>query len=214
MDGPRVRALSRAFVAHVSNTVCLFSHGSSQSENGIYLSPFNSPLVSLIDQDLQHEHYSETVRQLRALFPPTCTLLEPDDVKVVGDTPIGAGGFADIWGGIIDGHSVLQKSYRCYEHCGAERIFRVRNNRSSHTAWLTIRFQRYLGEVWVHTQLSHSNVVRFIGINPTSSHPFSLVLDAAGHLGLKEYLDGNPEANRMELVRRFSPDYDVPDLHF
>ena len=131
MGGPRVRALARTFVAHVSNAVCLFSHGSSQSENGAYPSPFNPPPVPLIDQGLQHECYSETVRQLRALFPPTCTLLEPEDVRVVGDTPIGAGGFADIWGGIIDGHSVLQKSYRCYEHCCDERIFRVRKNRSS-----------------------------------------------------------------------------------
>ena len=65
----------------------------------------------------------------------------------------------------------------------------------------------------MYTQLSHPNVIRCVGVSPTPSHPLSLVLDAAGHLNLKEYLHRNPGVNRLELVRRSTLDCDLPDLH-
>ena len=127
MRGPQITALAKTSVAHISNAICLFSRGSPQLQNGVYLSPFDSPPVPAIAKDLQYDRYSEAVRRLRPLFPPTSTFLDPDDVKVVGHTPIDAGGSADIWEGTIDGRSVSQKSYRCYESCDVERIFQVRN---------------------------------------------------------------------------------------
>ena len=60
---------------------------------------------------------------------------------------------------------------------------------------------------------SHPNIARFVAINPTPSHPFSLVLDAAGHLCLKDYLHRNPKANKLKLVRRSTVDCDPPDYH-
>lgn len=134
MGGSRVLPLAKAFVAHVSKAVRLFSCGLPQPENGAYLSPFSSLPTPVIDHDLQYDRYSEAVRQLRPLFPPTCTFLEPDDVAVVGDVPIGAGSFADIWEGTANGRRILLKSYRRHEYCDIERLFRVRNELSSHTA--------------------------------------------------------------------------------
>lgn len=64
-----------------------------------------------------------------------------------------------------------------------------------------VTFQRYLSEVWVLIQLSHLNVVRFLGINPTPHHPFAFVLDNAGHLDLREYLYKHPKVDRLKLVR-------------
>lgn len=106
---------------HIADATRLFFNGSSQSENEAHLSPFNSPPVPAIDKDLRYKR--DAVRQLRLSFPLTCTFLEPDDVKVVSNVPIGSGGFADIWEGTIDGRKVCQKSYRCYEYCDIERIF-------------------------------------------------------------------------------------------
>ena len=63
-------------------------------------------------------------------------------------------------------------------------------------------FQRYCREVLACSQLSHPNVVPFVGIISTPSHPFSLIFDTAGHLGLIEYLEKNPQADKMSLVRR------------
>jgi len=138
-------------MARILNSVRLFSFSvfsfwSSQSESTAYLSPFsNSPPVPVIDNDLPYERYSEAVRRLRPLFSPTCPLFEPGEVTVIGDTPIAAGGFADIWKGTRgygrDSHNVIQKTYRCYEICDVERTFRVRNQHSSHTPWFTFHFR-------------------------------------------------------------------------
>ena len=125
MRSPPILALAKASVARIANATCLFSCGSSRSENGTYLPPFDPPPVPTIDKGLQYDRYSEAVRGLRPLFPLTCTFLEPDDVKLVGDIPIGAGGSADIWEGTIDGGSVFQKSCRCYESCDVEQILQV-----------------------------------------------------------------------------------------
>ena len=136
MRGPQVLALIKAFAAHIPDAIDPFSRDSSQSEDEAHLlSPFDSPSVPILDRDLQYEHYPEAVRHLRPSFPPTCAFVEPDDVKVVGDIPISAGGFADIWEGVIDGRSIFQKSYRCYEYCDIERIFQVRNELFAHTAY-------------------------------------------------------------------------------
>ena len=135
----RMRGLRLA--ARILNAVRLFSFGSSQSENTAYLWPTNFPPIPAIDNDLPHERCSEAVRQLRPLFPSACVSFEPGEVEVVGDNPIAAGGFADIWEGTLDSHSIIQKSYRCYETCDVERIFRVRSEYFSRTAWFTLRFR-------------------------------------------------------------------------
>jgi len=141
MRGLQVLPLSKSLVVRIADAVRRFSCCSSQSKNTAYLSPSNPPPVPLIDKNLPYERYSETVRQLRPLFPSTCTLLKPGEVKVIGDTPIGAEGFADIWDGTLNGHRVIQVAYRCYETGEVEHIFRVRNENSSRTAWLTSRFR-------------------------------------------------------------------------
>lgn len=127
MFGRRVLALAKASVSHTANAICQFSCGSPSSENGAYLSPFNPPPMPTIDKGLPYDHYSEAVRRLRPLFPPTCTFLEAGDVKEVGNVPTCAGGSADIWEVTIGGRRFFQKSYRCYETCNVEHIFQVRN---------------------------------------------------------------------------------------
>lgn len=123
-------------VNYILNAVCLFSFRPWESENMAYLSPPNPPLVPVIDNDLPYDRYSEAVRQLCLLLLPTCPSFEPGEVTVVGDTPIAADGFADIWQGTCDANSVVQKSYRCYETGSIEDVFRVRNELSSWTACL------------------------------------------------------------------------------
>lgn len=124
-------------MARILNAICLFSFHSLKSENTAYLLPFNSPPAPVIDNDLPYERYSETVQRLRSLFPPACPSFEPGEVTLDVETPIAAGGFADIWQGTCGGHRVVQKTYRCYETGDAESTFRVSNGYSSRTAWFT-----------------------------------------------------------------------------
>lgn len=56
---------------------------------------------------------SRRARDLQSSLLSACHWLGPEDVKLVGEHPIAAGEFADIWEGIHEGHKVVLKSYRC-----------------------------------------------------------------------------------------------------
>lgn len=53
-------------------------------------------------------------QHLRSSLPPTCRWLDLDDINLVGELPIAAGGFGDIYGATHGGRKVLLKSLRCY----------------------------------------------------------------------------------------------------
>ena len=51
---------------------------------------------------------------IRPFLPPSYRWLGWGDLKVVGNCPIDAGGFADVWVGELGDRRVVVKSYRCY----------------------------------------------------------------------------------------------------
>jgi len=72
-------------------------------------------LSSLSDPGTPPEHLVDAVRNLGPFLPTGCELLGQGDLKIVGSTPVDAGGFADIWAGERDdGTKVAIKSYRYY----------------------------------------------------------------------------------------------------
>ena len=134
----KVLRLVKSFVA---KTVRLFSGCSSTQESTTYLSPSNSLPTPIIGSNLPSKRYSEEVRRLRPLFPPNCPSLEMSEVNVVGDYPIDAGGYADIWEATLipDGRDIIQKSYRFMETGDMDSLFRVRIVCSSRIPWLMLR---------------------------------------------------------------------------
>jgi hypothetical protein len=74
------------------------------------------------------QHYTQMAQGLRSSLPSTCRWLGPEEVKIVGEYPIGAGGFADIWEGTLDGHKVAVKLYRCYMSFNVTEVVAVRCN--------------------------------------------------------------------------------------
>jgi hypothetical protein len=54
--------------------------------------------------------------------------LRVEDVAPTGDHPVAAGGFADIWEVMHDGHKVALKSYRCYETLDFAEVAKVCNS--------------------------------------------------------------------------------------
>jgi len=72
-------------------------------------------LSSLNNPGTPPEHLVDAVRNLGPFLPIGCELLGQGDLKVVGSSPVDAGGFADIWvGERDDGTKVAIKSYRYY----------------------------------------------------------------------------------------------------
>jgi len=63
-------------------------------------------------------------------MPSTLRWLSPEDVELVGEHPVAAGGFANIWQAIHDGRRVVLKSYRRSMSFDVARVIAVRCNRS------------------------------------------------------------------------------------
>lgn len=83
--------------------------------------------MPILGSNLPYERYSEAVRRLRPLFPPNCPTFEANEVEVVSDNPIDAGGHADILEAtLFPGGRIIQKTYRVQETCDTESLFRVR----------------------------------------------------------------------------------------
>jgi hypothetical protein len=72
------------------------------------------------------QRYAQIVQDLRSSLPFASRWLSPEDVEIVGEHPIGAGGFADVWEGTHGGRKVVLKSYRCYTSFDVVQIIAVR----------------------------------------------------------------------------------------
>jgi hypothetical protein len=95
---------------------------SSQSETR------GSPAPDLDDLPLS-QRYAQMAQEL-LLSLPSPHSLGPEDFKPVGQHPIAAGGFADIWEGTYEGRKVMLKSYRCYRMSfDVAQVIAVRYNR-------------------------------------------------------------------------------------
>jgi len=78
------------------------------------------------DDECLSQHYAQMARELLSSSLSVCHWLDPEEVKVVGEHPIAAGGFANVWEGTHDGRKVVLKSYRCYVSFDVTTVAAVR----------------------------------------------------------------------------------------
>lgn len=83
-------------------------------------------LFPMNDPGTPPEHLVDAVRDLRPFLPIGCELFGQGDLKIVGLSPVDAGGFADTWvGERDDGTKVAIKSYRYYSSSGCLPVYLV-----------------------------------------------------------------------------------------
>jgi hypothetical protein len=63
--------------------------------------------------------------RLRPSLPDDCLWLNQKDLKIIGECPIDAGGFADVWVGEMGDRKVAIKSYRCNASADCAQIHGV-----------------------------------------------------------------------------------------
>ena len=63
------------------------------------------------------------------MLPSNCASFRGEEVGIVGNAPVQAGGYADIWKATLNGRDVILESYRSYETGDNARTFRVRTGR-------------------------------------------------------------------------------------
>ena len=67
-----------------------------------------------VDPETQHEYLRDLVLRLQESLPVGFQQLDQGVLEVVGRFPVGAGGVADIWLGMMGNRKVAIKSYRRY----------------------------------------------------------------------------------------------------
>jgi len=91
----------------------------------------SSPTPDLDDAPSPKSH-GQAAQGIRSSLPSTRRWLGPEDINLVGEHPIAAGGFADIYEATHNGCKVVLKSYRCYESFDIARVIAVPCNHSLH----------------------------------------------------------------------------------
>jgi len=156
--------------------------------------------------DIPHkrEDYYELAQRLHPLLPHTCNQLVSGDVQIIDTAPYALGGFSEVWGGSLQGRPVVVKSLRlfsCPEFDPAEVGIVSPHPSSWAETVLTAYSQRFLVEASASNQLSHPNIVPFIGVYSTPNHPLALVYEMMKN-DLGEYLVEHPDVSRLKLVSK------------
>ena len=89
------------------------------------LTPDLDPNVILLSQG-----YFQMAQDLQLFLSLSCRCFRPEEVTLIGERPIDAGGFADIYEATHGGCRVVLKSYRCYALFDIAQVAAVRYNRS------------------------------------------------------------------------------------
>ena len=129
------------------------------------------------------------------------------DVRIIGRTP-----FSEVRQGSLPGLRVAVKSLRLYSspEFNPAEVGIVSFHRSPVHAVetiLTMYLQRFLKGAWVSSQLSHPNIVPFLGAYSTLSHPFALIYAVMENLDLRRL-------RLVSVVHTMLVIYLWPMLHF
>ena len=127
------------------------------------------------------------------------------------DIEVPSGGFADTWRGDLRGDQVALKAFRTYPSQDLEGVKEV----SMRSVCQSCAHERRLQTLWklvpTWKRLSHPNVMPFRGINMSLSD-LCLVYDWGYGGNLIQYLDSNPQADRLSLVCRIPVDMETEDV--
>ena len=72
------------------------------------------PLALGLDDAPHRQPNAWMAQEPQSPLQPTYNWLDPADMRITSERPVAAGGFADVWEGVFNGHKVIVKSYRCY----------------------------------------------------------------------------------------------------
>jgi len=161
----------------------------------------SSPTPGLDDACLS-QRYAQMAWGFLLSSPPACHWLGPGEVRIIGEHPIAAGGFANVWEGTHDGRKVVLKSYRCYLSFDVTNVVAVRYDRACPEYAANCSPQRFHNEVRMWTLLHQQDVdvVPLVGVYSVEDHPFCLVYEYVDGLDLRQYLSAKPDVGRLELV--------------
>ena len=116
------------------------------------------------------------------------------------DTPLGHGGFADVWKGWCRGQEVAAKVLKVYETSDFEQIRKVGGPQFVvFIDQLQLPAQRFCKEVVTWKALRHENVLPLVGATMTEDK-FVMVSEWMENGSINGFVKTHLEVNRLELV--------------
>ena len=143
-------------------------------------------------------HKLKTICSRHAILPSSYTIV--GDLARTGNDPVAFGGFSDVWEGTYNGSKV------CIKHLRVSEQVRKSIEKVSILRWLVSILppekppsqQAFYKEAIMWKRFRHPNVVAFIGV---TRNPLQFVSEWMQNGTLTDYVNENPGANRIGLVR-------------
>lgn len=122
-------------------------------------------------------------------------------VVKIGRDPVGSGGFADVWKGIVNGVVVALKVPRLHCEGVDSKIVEAASKLFLYICSCLIRTsQQTCKEGFIWNRLSHENIIPLLGFYSADNEPIIMVSPWMDNGNLTTYLRNNENANRQELV--------------
>lgn len=149
--------------------------------------------VNALDKALGHDDgVPETKNRLHRALRKTCAevgilpssySLDSNQIKKVNDVPFASGGFSDVWRGSYKGETISIKALRVYTTDNIKQLTK---------AWCK--------EIVVCRNLSHPNVLSFLGVVSMDSLPLCIVSKWMQNGNISEFLKRDGQFNRRPLL--------------
>ncbi|KAG7098346.1 hypothetical protein E1B28_000305 [Marasmius oreades] len=111
-----------------------------------------------------------------------------DNVRRDGDYPLGGGGFADVYKGVVDNRTVCLKVLRVHTQPDEKKRKKM--------------VEDFCQEALIWTQLSHPNVLQLLGVNTTLfKTDFCLVSPWMVNNDIVTFLERKPDHDRLRSIR-------------
>ena len=117
---------------------------------------------------------------------------------ITGSHPVASGAIADIYEGTLNGRKVRIKQVRVYSNGDPRGIQEVRYPFFPFTPVVLKGAQKSYQEAVTWKHMKHMNIVPFRGVTIA---PLQLISDWMPGGDLLQYIDRNPDAIRLRLVR-------------
>ncbi|KAF9651621.1 kinase-like protein, partial [Thelephora ganbajun] len=114
---------------------------------------------------------------------PSSYYLDDGQIKKLNDVPFASGGYSDVWRALYKEENVSIKAFRVYT---------TDNIKYLNKAWCK--------EIVVCQNLSHPNILPFLGVISTDSHPLSIVSKWMSNGNISEFLKHDVQFNRRPLL--------------
>lgn len=116
---------------------------------------------------------------------------------ITGFHPVGSGAIADIYEGTLNGRKVRVKRVRIYSNGDPRGIQEVHYPSFHFPLGVLKGAQKFYQEAVTWKHMKHTNIVPFRGVTVA---PLQLISDWMPGGDLLQYINGNPDADRLSLV--------------